>query len=96
MPFSTTRRAGRPSANRFIGLMTYFLWVPVCIKNTDEKSIRVMYARQQLQMSLFGRICTQTLRQHVVKRHGHQLPLITKPCEIVLIFLPVDRTGAKQ
>ena len=24
--------AGHPSANRFIGLMTFFLWVPVCIK----------------------------------------------------------------
>ena len=26
-------RTGHPSANRFIGLMIYFLWMSVCIKN---------------------------------------------------------------
>ncbi len=43
LTFSTTR-AAHPSANRFIGLMTFFLWVPVCIKTGTVPSAPVSFA----------------------------------------------------
>lgn len=101
-------RAGRPSANRFIGLMTYFFWTPVCIKkagnasdqkrNFPAKSTIRQTAQIQLTSHLSGRhqntVCLTATMFLILLSARKKIP----PCKTIhlLFYCPCLRVRAQR
>ena len=100
--------SGRPSANRFIGLMTYFLWTPVRIKkagnasdqkrNFPAKSTIRQTAQIQLTSHLSGRhqntVCLTATMFLILLSARKKIP----PCKTIhlLFYCPCLRVRAQR